>query len=232
MRVVIHQPHFLPWLGYFNKLANADVFVALDNVQYRKGYFQNRTRIRDSVGSWQWLTVPVHTHLKDTIREVRSSGNGWKVKMEKRIRQTYSKANHYDRFSGSLLANLDRADDSLLSINMQLIGWALESLEIPITIRMASSYQKKDTASATLVHLCEEVGADEYVFGEGGGIVYHGIELFHRNHIHHHEQDFRGKLIEFSKEYYPGCYNLSVIDYIFHYGASETRKLVRELWQA
>jgi hypothetical protein len=43
--VAIHQPEHLPWLGFFNKIDQADLFVLLDVVQFRKNYFQNRNRI-------------------------------------------------------------------------------------------------------------------------------------------------------------------------------------------
>ncbi|MSS70936.1 MAG: hypothetical protein EXS64_05545 [Candidatus Latescibacteria bacterium] len=61
MTVAIHQPQYLPWLGYFDKMDRADVFVLLDNVQYKKNEFINRNRIKTAAG-WQWITVPVHYH--------------------------------------------------------------------------------------------------------------------------------------------------------------------------
>ena len=48
MIVAIHQPHYLLWIGYFDKIDRADVFVPLDNVQYRKDEWQNRNRIKTS----------------------------------------------------------------------------------------------------------------------------------------------------------------------------------------
>ena len=58
MIVTIHQPEHLPWLGFFDKIRQADVWVSLDHVQYRKNYFQHRNRIRGDRGAI-WLTVPV-----------------------------------------------------------------------------------------------------------------------------------------------------------------------------
>ena len=62
MKVAIHQPHYLPWLGYLAKWAAADLFVFLDTVQYEKSGYQNRNRIKTRDGP-RWLTVPVHAHL-------------------------------------------------------------------------------------------------------------------------------------------------------------------------
>ena len=67
--VAIHQPHYLPWLGYLAKWAAADVFVFLDTVQYSKNGWQNRNRIKTATGP-QWLTVPVHAKLGMGIDEV------------------------------------------------------------------------------------------------------------------------------------------------------------------
>jgi hypothetical protein len=58
MIVAIHQPQYLPWLGYFDKMLAADLFCYLDCVQFKKNEWQNRNRIKTAQG-WQWLTVPV-----------------------------------------------------------------------------------------------------------------------------------------------------------------------------
>ena len=58
MILAAHQPQYLPWLGYLQKIAGADVFLILDDVQYKKNEWQNRNRIKSAEG-WQWVTVPV-----------------------------------------------------------------------------------------------------------------------------------------------------------------------------
>ena len=69
MRVTIHQPQFLPWLGYLDKIDRADLFIVLDTVQFKKNEWQNRNRIRTAMG-WQWLTVPVLQHFGQRIDDV------------------------------------------------------------------------------------------------------------------------------------------------------------------
>ena len=69
MRVAIHQPQYLPWLGYLAKWAAADLFVFLDTVQYEKNGWQNRNRIKTADGA-RWLTVPVHARLGTPIADV------------------------------------------------------------------------------------------------------------------------------------------------------------------
>ena len=71
MIVAIHQPQYLPWLGYFDKIDKADIFVLLDDVQYKKNEWQNRNKILTATG-WQWLTVPVKYNFGQKINEVLS----------------------------------------------------------------------------------------------------------------------------------------------------------------
>ena len=73
MIVSIHQPQYLPWLGYFDKIDRADVFVLLDTVQYKKNEWQNRNRIKTARGA-QWLTVPVTYRYPQLICEVGVNG--------------------------------------------------------------------------------------------------------------------------------------------------------------
>ena len=61
MIITIHQPQYLPWLGYLDKIDRADTFVLLDNVQYKKNEWINRNRIK-TINGPQWITVPVSYH--------------------------------------------------------------------------------------------------------------------------------------------------------------------------
>ena len=78
MIVAIHQPNYLPWLGYFHKIAQADVFVFLDDVQFSKNGYINRVRILAN-GTARWLTVPVSVHLGDAINAVYAARADWRV---------------------------------------------------------------------------------------------------------------------------------------------------------
>ena len=80
MKVAIHQPQYLPWLGYLDKLDSADVFIILDTVQFKKHEWQNRNRIRTKEG-WQWLTVPIIDRFPERIDRVEvNAGVDWSRK--------------------------------------------------------------------------------------------------------------------------------------------------------
>jgi len=78
--VSIHQPNYFPWLGYFYKIVNSDVFVFLDNVQFSKNSYINRVQIYGKDEKVRWLTVPVSVHLGQLIEEVHPSSIDWRSK--------------------------------------------------------------------------------------------------------------------------------------------------------
>ena len=91
MKIAIHQPHYLPWLGYFAKWAAADLFVFLDTVQYEKNGWQNRNRIKTREGP-RWLTVPVRAKLGIPIRDVLvDSSQNWCSRHLATIESAYSR---------------------------------------------------------------------------------------------------------------------------------------------
>ena len=103
MLITIHQPENFPWLGFFHKMAAADVFVVLDSVQYEKNYFQNRNKIRTrSQQGWQWITVPVLTQGRSdqTIQqaEINVRDRRWAQKIWSAVSQSYSNAPFFDEF--------------------------------------------------------------------------------------------------------------------------------------
>ena len=81
MRVAIHQPNYLPYIGYFQKMARADIFVLLDTVQYSKDSYTQRVKIRTK-DEWIWLTIPVEkSNNFKMIRDIRLPGDSkWKIK--------------------------------------------------------------------------------------------------------------------------------------------------------
>src|SRR5476651_588587 len=105
MRVSINQPAYLPWLGYFDRIAISDVHVVLDQVQFEKNSMTNRNKIRTSNGS-SWLTVPIKTKgrfgdLSICDLEVDTSSN-WRDKHWKAICQNYSRSPYFGRYASDL----------------------------------------------------------------------------------------------------------------------------------
>jgi hypothetical protein len=228
-----HQPHFLPWLGYINKLANSDVFIWLNTVQYRKNYFQNRTRIMGRDGVERWLTVPVHARHDSTIEQVTIADPAWKQRVFAVVQQAYGTAPHFAEYWPPLRDAIESAADTLDDANYRPFCVLLRLLDLTGVQVVRASDLAVQAADPTerLVLLCQQVGADAYIAGKGGR-DYMRMELFEQAGI-----DVLWQQFDVERTLYPRAGGepagaLSVIDALFHAGAQETRDLVRQAWLA
>lgn len=169
MRVTIHQPEHLPWLGLLAKVAAADLWVVLDNVQYRRGYFQNRNRMLHD-GRPIWLTVPVTGKRATLIRDIRVAHDPhWRQTYLGRLRHSLrhlSKDGPLEAVSAMFDAAL--AHESLLELNMDIVEWLLPEFGITTRRLLASDLGAAGTKSELLRNLCVAAGADEYLAGPFG----------------------------------------------------------------
>src|SRR5207247_8846683 len=121
MRLAAHQPQYLPWLGFFDKMDRVDRFVLLDTVQYKKNEWQNRNRIRTATG-WQWLTVPVHYRFPMTIREVQIDEIGaWRRKHREALRIHHARSPFRDAVLPTIDAIFDEPFPSLAALNLKVV---------------------------------------------------------------------------------------------------------------
>lgn len=168
MRVTIHQPQFLPWLGYLDKIDRADLFIALDTVQFKKNEWQNRNRIRTSDG-WQWLTVPVLHRFGQTVADVRINETvNWRMQHLRALEMHYAKAPFRDRYLPDMRALYKESWEHLCELNMAVLRWLLASYGINTPVRMASEWDARVDPTERLIDLCRAVGADGYLSGPGG----------------------------------------------------------------
>jgi hypothetical protein len=222
MIISIHQPHFLPWLGYFNKALSSDVFVWLHSVQYRKNYFQNRTRITDGKGPL-WLTLPVHKILVADSR--------WLERIKKTIEQCYSRTPYFDLCWPHLADALQASSESLDDINYQsflALMRLLDERNVAV-IRAEELMLKTDEPTERLVSICRQLGATHYIAGKGGR-NYLSIELFESSGIEVIWQKCDPEESVYSQTgngFIPG---LSIIDCLFNIGPYRTKTLVQSAW--
>lgn len=169
MRLAAHQPQYLPWLGYFDKIARADRFVLLDTVQYKKNEWQNRNRIKGASG-WHWLTVPVHYRFPMAIREVRvDESSGWRRKHKEALRQAYARAPHRARLLPAIEALLDRPIDDLATLNAETVRLLAGMLGVTTPMTIASTIPGiPEGPDERLIALCRHFGCDTYLAGSGG----------------------------------------------------------------
>ena len=217
MIVAIHQPNYIPGLGYFHKMAKTDVLVLLDNVQYSKNNYTNRNRIRSREG-WSWLTVPVCSsgHFGQPICEVETMDGDWEAQHWKRLVQEYGRSAHFRQYEAKLQPIYARRRSSLAEFNCELIDFVRVSLGLETRIVKASQIAAQGQSTDLLLALCTELGATTYLSGQGGK-KYLEIEKFERAGIVVQFQEFsHPRYDQVGEEFVP---NLTVLDLLFNAGA-------------
>tara|TARA_Y100000739_G_C20539348_1_gene432800 strand:- start:510 stop:1169 length:660 start_codon:yes stop_codon:yes gene_type:complete len=172
MIISIHQPAYLPWLGYFDKIINSDVFIYLDNTQFQKGSFQNRNYIRTKKDKCL-LTVPVLSKKENdfiNLQELKINNKiKWQNKHFKSIIQNYRKAKNYNKIIQEIEGFYTKNFDYLNEYCWQMLNYFLKKLNIKTTIVKASSITKFDTKKSDLIFdICNYFDADIYLTGTLG----------------------------------------------------------------
>jgi hypothetical protein len=169
MLVTIHQPQFMPWLGYFDKMDQADLFVRLDTVQYKKNEWQNRNRLKTAQGP-QWLTVPVRFRFPARIDEVVVNDDApWRHKHRQTLLTNYRRAPMWEAEEASLADLYADAGTLLRDLNGATIDWLASRLGIDTESRWASDLPvTEQEPTQRLVEICRHVGASAYLSGAEG----------------------------------------------------------------
>lgn len=226
--VAIHQPNFFPWLGYFNKIAYADVFVLLDNVQFPKtgGTWINRVRLMVN-GQGRWVTLPIvrSYHGLRLIREMKINGTSWRVGVLHTIRSSYGRTPHFKSVFPFLAELVNYPTDDLTEYNLSVIRALTGALDLgPAKLVVGSTLQVEGKATELLSAVVREVGGTAYLCG-GGATGYQEDEKFASAGIELIYQNFRHPSYEQrnAAEFTPG---LSIIDALMNCGLDETRALI------
>ena len=183
MIISAHQPHFLPWLGYFNKVAKSDVFVWLENVQFRKNYFQNRTKIKVSDNEF-WLTVTVKkASLETSINEIEIIKAKDYKKIAKTLMANYSKSPFFKEHFPSIERILESDITGLNELNFQLFEYFIDVLKIETKVIRSSELElQEEDPNLRLIEICNKFNATNYIAGKGGS-NYMNQELFEKENI-------------------------------------------------
>jgi hypothetical protein len=227
--VAIHQPNFLPWLGYFDKIARADRFVLLDSVQFSKtgGTWSNRVRICVA-GQPAWATVPVRRDYHGTrlVREMRIDETvPWRERLSRMLRANYARARHFGEVFPVVEKLLSNPTDNLSDLNVASIRSILEALGWDAGgLVLASGLDVHGRGTDLLISIVGAVGGSAYLCG-GGAQGYQqderfaeaGIELVYQA-FQHPEYPQPG-----AAEFQPG---LSIVDALMHVGFAGTARLL------
>lgn len=226
--VVIHQPDFLPWLGFFDRLARADLYIALDHVQFVSGgsrSWTHRDRIKTPAGA-RWLSLSVqNAPLGTAIREVRlAAGTRWREQNLSLLRENYRQTPHFGDLFPLIEALYRRTDERLVDMNLASIDLLQGLLAIEIPRVLSSSLAPRGSSNEMLVDLLRKCGATHYLSGLGARAYFDGRPF----------ADAGVEVLwqEFSHPVYPQLYGdfvpeLSAVDLLFNCGAARSRNILR-----
>lgn len=223
--ISIHQPNYFPWLGYFYKIMKSDYFVILDDVQYTKNSYINRSQVL-AAGGAKWLTVPVSYSFGDLISQTYPAKNNWSESHLSSLRNYYRPAKHFEMtwsFLKDVYAGMPQG--SLAHINTHLIKSVMDYVGIETEIILASSLNcLAQRADERLVAIIQSIDGSSIYLSGSGGRKYQSEDLFEQAGIELQYSNFVPLPYEQGEhEFVPG---LSVIDALFHIGPDATRACV------
>jgi hypothetical protein len=212
----IHQPGYLPWLGFFKKMSDSDVFVFLDDIQYERRNWQNRNYIRTSSGS-TLLTIPTISNFDSKINEVKiDNTKNWALKHKKSILTNYSKSAHFEEHKEFIEEIYERNFDSLIEIDIEIIKYIMKKLEIKTRTVFSSELHVSGNGSDRVLNICKAIGCDHYISGVTWAKDNLRIEDFTKNGITVQLKEFQHPM--YRQCYHPFVPNMAAIDLLFNEG--------------
>jgi hypothetical protein len=225
--VVIHQPDFSPYLGFFHRFLEADLYVVLDHVQFVYGSraWTHRDKIKTPAGE-KWLTLSVKKSPRGTaINEIEiSQDKNWREDNIQLIYTNYKDAKFYSEILSEVEKLYSYTGNSLLEFNMNSIELLMDLLDVRIPLIYASSLEPEGHKNQLLIDLLRKVDATHYLSGVGAKdyfdanlFIESGIEIIWQNFTH---------------PIYPQLHNdyipyLSSFDVLFNCGITQSRKILR-----
>ncbi len=227
--VAIHQPNFFPWLGYFDKISRADIFIILDDVQFPKkgGTWINRVQLLVNRQA-NWVTVPIVRTYHGTRRIFEIEINGafpWREQILKTIQSSYGRFPYFKAVFPFVSELINQPTDMLVSLNMIIIRKIVNALMLDNTqMILSSSLNVKGHATDLLIDLIKSVGGTSYLCG-GGSTGYLEEEKFSAGNIELLYQNFNHPIYSQwnTRTFIPG---LSIIDALMNCDFANVKALI------
>lgn len=219
MKIAIHQPNFIPWIGYFYKIIKSDVFVFIDQVQFIKGSNCNRTRIKSNLGKELLVTVPVKKSKGSyqSYNEIEVDYNQkWVNKFLNLLKEHYKKSPFFENYFSFFASILNARYSNLAVLNINLIKAICNDLGIKTPLYTASElpidFGKKNELN---LQIAKYYRANIYLSGEGAK-KYNDEALFAHNGIVLEYMNFTCPAYpQLGENFVP---NLAIVDLLFNCG--------------
>lgn len=225
--VVIHQPDFIPYLGFFQRFLTADLFIVQDAVQFSKRGWTHRDKIKTLAGE-SWLTISLRRSPHTTpINQLElSTSDGWATDHLKIIKQNYRSAPFFDEIFPMVQYLYKDPPRFMADFNLRSIELLMDLLDVRLPCVRASTLEARGRANELLIAQLGEVGATHYLSGIGARdymqpdkFAQAGIEVIWQEFQHPiYPQQFGGDFVPY----------LSSLDVLFNCGIAASRQILRE----
>jgi len=217
MRVGILQSNYMPWKGYFDIIGSVDLFIFHDDLQYTKGDWRNRNKIKTPNGL-EWITVPCGTSEYRKICDVTLADSGWQQKHWNLLRANYLKAPFFKQLSPFFeWFYLDQRWENLSDMNQTAIKLiSTELLGISTRFDDSRIYNLKSAKGERVIELLKKVGAKTYLSGSSAK-AYLNEDNFNQEKITLEWMDYGG-YPEYPQMHPPFDHAVSIIDLLFSVG--------------
>tara|TARA_B110000116_G_scaffold68455_1_gene59036 strand:+ start:296 stop:1015 length:720 start_codon:yes stop_codon:yes gene_type:complete len=214
--IAIHQPEHHPWLGFFKKMSQTDIFIFFDDVQYNSSGFQNRNYIKTNTGK-TLLSVPVLSKFDSKINEIKiDKTKNWFKKHKKSIMTNYSKTDFFEEYKNKIEEIYETEYEYLIELNTKVIKFFLNELKIKTKIIFSSSLNLDSNSPKKILEICKKFNADKYISGVHWGLENLNLKEFSDNQIKIEFQKFLHPI--YKQCHSPFIPNLSTLDLILNEG--------------
>ena len=170
MNIVVLQPGYLPWLGFFDLMGLSDVFVVYDDVQYTKNDWRNRNRIKTPQGI-RWLTVPVDDKKRITqhllIKDVKIKNKiPWQDRHLKAIELNYKRARFYSDYFFQFEEIYKKKMERLIDLNTALVFLICKLLDLKRKIVFSSELGIDGVSTDRIIKICKYFNGKRYISGK------------------------------------------------------------------
>lgn len=224
--ITIHQPDFMPWLGFFDRWIKSDLFIILDDVQFLRQGWHHRDKIKTANGS-KWLTVPVKKKGKyfQTIKEteIETSGDWYKTHLNI-LFSAYRDAPQFDTIYSDLKTIYSKKHSRLMDLNLDLLFFAANKLAIKTPVIFSSEYNIDSKGTKRLIDLIKKADGNIYLTGTGSK-AYLEDNLFFQENIKITWHKF--PLVPCSQNYKKFDLGLSIIDSLMMMPAYEISNFLK-----
>jgi len=229
MKIVsAHQPHYLPWIGYFHKIAQSDTFVIVDNVDFTRPSYINRNTLTGKAGQFN-LTIPIkHSSNFKLIKdaEIDYYTNRWITKHIRSIIHHYSSSEFSQLFIDFISNSLQKKHKWLFDLDTEILYFLLQYLEIDTEVIIASEKNIGGQKETDLfLSLLSKTNSDTILIGKGASSNYMDREVILANNYKIAIQEFKHPI--YTQKSKAFCKGISALDFLMNVPKSEAIKIIK-----